>query len=108
MIFGDIVWYAVISGGLLSFWFLLEEKFTAPSVLHAVDRLGSEAVVTTGSTYSRERARGGGGTDFQGAGRVCRQETAIQQSRNPKTANYKVVIITMQKWGSVAGGAQYA
>lgn len=37
------------------FFFFLEERFTAPSVLHAVDRLGREAVVTTGSAHSRER-----------------------------------------------------
>lgn len=48
------------------FWFLLEEKFTAPSVLRAVDRLGSEAVVTTGNTSSRGERGVGGGLTFKG------------------------------------------
>lgn len=51
------------------FFFFLKRRFTAPSVLHAVDRAGE----------------GGSGDDWQcaqqrerlskGAGRVCRQET---------------------------------
>lgn len=57
------VFFLKVSCGTFFWWlsaqflFLLEEKFTAPSVLHAVDRLGREAVVTTGSTHSRERER---------------------------------------------------
>lgn len=40
--------------------FLLRRNLRPPSVLHALDRLGREAVVTTGSAHSRD-------TDFQGA-----------------------------------------
>lgn len=46
---------AVSSDFFFFFGASLEERFTAPSVLHAVDRLGREAVVTTGSAHSRER-----------------------------------------------------
>lgn len=40
--------------------FFLRRNLRPPSVLHALDRLGREAVVTTGSAHSRD-------TDFQGA-----------------------------------------
>lgn len=69
-----------VSSDFSFFFYCHEERLTAPSELHAVDRLGREVVVTTGSAHSRERE-----TDFEGAGRVCRQEIAIQQSTNAKT-----------------------
>lgn len=45
---------------LFIYLFFLRRNLRPPSVLHALDRLGREAVVTTGSAHSRD-------TDFQGA-----------------------------------------
>lgn len=68
-----------------------EERFTAPSCAPCCGPAGEG---DSGDAWQCAQQRE---TDFQGAGRVCRQETAIQQSRNLKTANYKVVVITKQK-----------
>lgn len=56
----------------------LDKRFTAPSVLHGVDRLGREAVVTPGSAHGRESLT------LKGAGRVCRQETDISTEQESK------------------------
>lgn len=63
------VWY-------LRIFFSLKRILRPLSELYAVDRLGRESLVTTGSTHSRLEREGAREADFQGAGRVCRQETA--------------------------------
>lgn len=77
----------------------LLRRDSRPLQLLAVERPRREAV-TTGSAHGTE-------ADFQGAGRVCGQETASEHSTDPQTESWKVTLHTGQR-GSVAGGAQHA
>lgn len=104
----DVRWVFFLFFFLVAFSsvFLLEEKFTAPSVLHAVDRLGREAVVTTGSTHGRVREgereaerEGGERLTFKGQAESAGRKRPFNRAGIQKTAIYKVVIITEQKVG---------
>lgn len=59
----------------VTFLIMTGKRFAAPSVLHAMDRLGRETVVTPGSAQTTE-------TDFEGA-RLSLLAGNSQQSMHP-------------------------